>query len=145
MNDLEIALRAGMTLVVLIAAITDLRARRIPNSLTMPAIGIAGLVRLLQGHSGSALAGAAVAVGIFLLPILLAGPERAGAGDLKLGIALGLLIGFPRIIDLFLIAFGLTACAGLILWALRRLPPDHTLPMGPGLAAGTLWVMWASP
>lgn len=142
MDAMEMGLRIGMTLVVLIGAITDLHARRIPNALTIPAIGIVGLVRLLQGHGGSALVGAAVAGGIFLLPIWLVGPERAGAGDFKLGVALGLLTGFPRIIDLLLIAFGLTALAGLILWAFRRLPSDHTLPMGPGLAVGALGVMW---
>ncbi|MCS6963842.1 A24 family peptidase [Thermoflexus sp.] len=142
MAEVELVLRIGISSVALTASITDWRARRIPNALTLPAIGVVGLIRWVQGRGESALAGAAVAILVFLLPALLMGPERAGAGDLKLGIALGLTSGFPRIIDLLLIAFGLTALAGGILWVLRRLPPDRTLPMGPGLAIGTLWVLW---
>jgi len=138
----ELALRMGVTIGALIAALTDLRSRRIPNWLTLPAIGIIGAVRWLQGQGESALIGAAVAGGIFLLPVFWVGPERAGAGDFKWGIALGLLAGFPRVMDLLLIAFGLTAAAGLLLWAVGRLPADRTLPMAPGLAVGALWVMW---
>ena len=45
-------------------------------------------------------------------------------------------------IELLLIAFGVTAMAGLVLWIGRRLPADRILPMAPGLALGALWIMW---
>jgi len=142
MHPVEIFLRAMMTVGVLIAAVTDLRARRIPNAFTLPAIGVTTGVRLAQGEGISAMAGALIAAFVFLLPVAIVGPERAGAGDLKLGVALGLLAGFPQVIELLLIAFGVTAMAGLVLWVGRRLPADRTLPMAPGLALGALWIMW---
>lgn len=142
MDGVELAVRVGVTGIVLGAAWTDLRDRRIPNALTLPAMGGLALLQALRGQGGNALAGAALAAGVFLLPVFLVGPERAGAGDLKLGVVLGLALGFPRVMEALLIAFGVTALGGGALWALGRLPPDRTLPMGPGLALGALWGLW---
>jgi prepilin peptidase CpaA len=81
------------TAVAVMAAITDVRERRIPNRLTYPAM-ISGLVLqasmhgwrgLLLGLGGGFLFG-----GVFLLFHLV---RAMGAGDVKLGAALGCIIG----------------------------------------------------
>jgi prepilin peptidase CpaA len=99
------------TLVIAVAIATDLRWRRIPNTLTFSALGAALVVRcVFQGWIGlgSALAGAAVAP-IFLLVIHIG--RGMGMGDLKLAAAVGAFLG-PT---LALVAMLLTAVAGGLL------------------------------
>jgi prepilin peptidase CpaA len=79
----------------LISAGTDLRSRRIPNALTLPALG-AGLILSYLGGGGYGVAGAAMAVvllgGIFALFAAVGG---VGWGDVKLMAAVGALLGWP--------------------------------------------------
>ena len=97
-------------IVTLVAAIVDLRSRRIPNWLTMPALAAALLWHLTQGTWRQAALGLLLAVAIYL-PLWLAGGR--GAGDLKLMAALGAWLGPTAFIQLFV----LTALVGG-LWAL---------------------------
>src|SRR5215470_1769162 len=87
------AVQALAATVASVAAIIDLRTRRIPNWVTAAAL-IAGLVvHTVQdgaGGLGMALAGAALGAAI-LLPFYIGGVM--GAGDVKLLAALGALLG----------------------------------------------------
>jgi prepilin peptidase CpaA len=80
---------AGLSVACLFATVTDLRSMRIPNWLTLPlfAAGMAYAVST-GGWDGlrSALGGAAMAGGIYILAYVMAG---GGAGDAKLMLALG--------------------------------------------------------
>jgi prepilin peptidase CpaA len=85
-----------------IASLYDLRTRRIPNKLTLPAI-LAGLtLHLVRGGPTelglSALAGL-IAGGVFLLFFLAGG---MGAGDVKLMTAVGCLVGTGSIKDVLI-------------------------------------------
>jgi len=92
---------------------TDLAARRIPNGLTLTAIGC-GLVLqlLLHGVPGLLLGGLGLLVGL----LLLVGPfaiGAMGAGDVKLVAALGTLLGPLAVLVMLLAATlisGLIAC-----------------------------------
>jgi prepilin peptidase CpaA len=73
--------------------VTDLRARRIPNSLTFPALIAALIVRTaFQGWAGLglALAGALVAP---ILILAMHGGKGLGMGDVKLAMAVGAILG----------------------------------------------------
>ncbi|HEX5109970.1 MAG TPA: A24 family peptidase [Vicinamibacterales bacterium] len=77
----------------LVACVTDVRERRIPNVLTFGAAGAALLVHLAIGGPnglGAAAAGWAVGTALFLPFFLLGG---MGAGDVKLLAALGAWLG----------------------------------------------------
>ena len=82
--------------------ITDLRSRRIPNVLTLPAVGIGLLLGLMLG-GWEGLANSAIGLGlglaVMIIPYLVGG---MGAGDVKLMAALGALMGHPAIIHVFL-------------------------------------------
>jgi prepilin peptidase CpaA len=80
-------------LVASIALVTDLRSRRIPNWLTVPALLLGLMLNLIvSGKDGgiSALEGAALGFGL-LIPFYLM--RVMGAGDVKLLAACGALLG----------------------------------------------------
>jgi prepilin peptidase CpaA len=120
---------AGAVLLSLIAGWTDLRSRRIPNWLTVPAsvIGIAANT-ILGGWSGlkTSLLGAAIGLGLLLPFVLL---RSLGAGDWKLAGALGAFTGPTLLIDLLLasvfvagvMAVGLVIYKGRVLQTLRNI------------------------
>lgn len=94
-----------------LSSIDDVRQRRIPNRVTFPAI-VAGLVAHTfaggwLGLGDAALAGL-IAGGVFLIFYLAGG---MGAGDVKLMIAIGCLVGLPSV-KLVVIT---TALAGAVL------------------------------
>jgi len=95
-------LLAGAVLLAAIAACTDLRSRRIPNWLTVPACAVGIAVNVaLSGWAGlrSSLLGAAVGLALLLPFVLL---RSLGAGDWKLAGALGTFAGPAVLIDLLL-------------------------------------------
>lgn len=145
-------LPAWLALAVIAAPITrtDLARHRIPDVLNAVAFG-AGAVLLLLPADPSAYGRAwlgALAVTAFLLVLALIGPTGLGMGDVKLGPALGLYLGFLGWESVLIGIFGgfvLGALAGIALvlgqaargrpvrGALRR-----ALPFGPFLLAGAL-------
>ncbi len=105
---------AGAVLLAAIAGWTDLRSRRIPNWLTVPAFAV-GLAAnaVLGGWNGLkvSLLGALVGLGL-LLPFVLV--RSLGAGDWKLAGALGAFAGPSLLVDLLLLSVfvaGLMAAA----------------------------------
>ena len=89
-------------LLAVIAGWTDLRARRIPNWLTVPALLVGLAVNsALSGWSGlkASLLGAGVGL-VLLLPFVLL--RSLGAGDWKLAGALGAFAGPGMTVDLLL-------------------------------------------
>lgn len=106
---------AGAVVLAIVAAWTDLRSRRIPNWLTVPALGI-GLAAntALAGWGGlkSSLLGIVVGLALLLPFVLL---RSLGAGDWKLAGALGAFTGPALLLDLLL---GSVLVAGLMAVAL---------------------------
>jgi len=152
------------TLVVLgVATFTDLRSRRIPNWLVLPFLGlgiaISGLVHGWHGL-GQSLEGAGLAVLIYGFLFWMGG---MGAGDVKLGAAVGAWIGPMQMVYALVfaslaggvIALGMAAWGGflkelfqhtgqLIFSAQERgeavlsNPRRHKMPYAPAIAIGTL-------
>ncbi len=146
-------------IVVAVATVTDLRARRIPNWLVLPFLP-AGIVvsAWLHGWHGVEQSFEGVGLGILIYGILY-WKFGMGAGDVKLCAAIGAWIGPSQ----FLIAAVLTALAGglvILIWAacravLRLLNPEKReelafsrlmeskMPYAPAIAIGTLMSFFA--
>jgi prepilin peptidase CpaA len=93
---------AGAVLLAAAAGWTDLRSRRIPNWLTVPAFSIGIIANtVLSGWPGlkASLLGAAVGLALLLPFVLL---RSLGAGDWKLAGALGAFTGPGMLVDLLL-------------------------------------------
>lgn len=110
------------------ATMTDLRAARIPNALTVTS-GLAGLLAhaLLPGGFGwsTSLGGMAAGLAVFFPFFALGG---LGGGDVKLMAALGAWVGWPAVLSLALytalaggvVALGVALARGYLRQALRN-------------------------
>jgi len=89
-------------LLVLLAMYSDLRWRKIPNCLTLPAIALGFFLNFL-GNSWNGLVfaffGFVVGMGLLILPYLLGG---MGGGDVKFLGALGAMLGGYAVLNVFL-------------------------------------------
>jgi len=98
------AILAGAVLLAVVAGWTDLRSRRIPNWLTVPAalLGLGANV-VLGGWGGLWTSLKGVGLGLaLLLPFVLL--KSLGAGDWKLAGALGSFVGPRVLVDLLLLS-----------------------------------------
>jgi prepilin peptidase CpaA len=137
-----------------LAAASDVRAHRIPNALTFPALLLGALLAGLGASGlalGASLLGVGVAFGLLVLPYAIG---ALGAGDVKAAMALGALIGAGPVVGALSWAFGLGGLLALALLAARGGLRDllerwsrslvlslgarrlYYLPPAPGSAAG---------
>ena len=87
---------------VLLAVYSDLRWRKIPNYLTLPAIALGLSINFLSNSWNGlifAFLGFLVGMGLLILPYLLGG---MGGGDVKFLGALGALVGSYSVLNIFL-------------------------------------------
>ena len=137
-----------------VLTVTDLRWRRLPDPLTLPAYPAAALL-LGAGalatpggarHFLSALAGMAVAWLFFLL-LALSSPAGLGWGDVKLSGVLGLYLGWlgaSALLAGVLGAFAAAALTGLALIAAGRATRTSHIPLGPFMLGSAVAVIACS-
>ena len=156
--------------VVLLIAYIDLRLQIVPDELnvllgavaiftaifTVGALGphnlsffsptLAALAGLQDNFWLAHLAGAAFGGGFFALLILLTRGRGMGWGDVKFGIPLGFLFGWPDIAVLYGVAFVVGAIVGSVFLARKEKTMGSALPFVPFLAVGTaVAVFFGSP
>jgi prepilin peptidase CpaA len=99
-HDTNLVYATAALLCAGVAAVFDLRTRRVPNLLTGPSILLGLLLHLVLGgwsQLGLAAAAAAIAGGIFLVFYLAGG---MGAGDVKLMTAVACIAGYQSVFEL---------------------------------------------
>lgn len=139
-----------VAVVMLVALVVyDLRWMLLPNRIVFPLIGIAAvsvLVRALMLNEGlssilSSVAGLLVAGGIFYVLFQISNGKWIGGGDVKLGFALGLLLGTPVLAFMMLFAASilglLAALPGIIM---KKTALASKIPFGPYLILATIIV-----
>ncbi len=144
----------ALLVATLAAAVTDLRARRIPNALTAAAAVAAIAVHLPDGI-GPELAAIAAMLAAFVLGSFAFSAGWFGGGDVKLIAASCGIVGFPAAVPLvldILVAGGVLALVAAAMsgrlvtlvrstaaLAARRVPTEKTtLPYGVAIAAGSV-------
>ncbi len=138
--------------VLALVLITDLEHRVILDVVTYPALGL-GLVGSLfvpQVTWQRALIGGAFGLGFFFLAAVIGralfGAGAMGGGDVKLAAFVGVITGYPLVIEavLLTILIGAAVSLVLLLTGARRLH-DH-IAYGPFLVAGALvTLLWGHP
>lgn len=115
----------------------DVRERRIPNRIVLPAAGACAMLSLLEGVRLNTLIGGGVLLTV-LLAVSLARPVWLGMGDVKLALLLlcGLHAATPRAI-LFAVELCAVIAVLFTLWRGRE-AFRIALPLAPFMAAGSL-------
>jgi prepilin signal peptidase PulO-like enzyme (type II secretory pathway) len=146
---LDVLLDVAAFAVAALATFTDLRARRIPAWLTLPATAAAPLMLFALDRPAEALWCLAGAAACAAVPALLAWGRAAGGGDIALAAALGSLLGLLPALEAELIAFAAILTAGAVTAVRARdlraalrteLPFAPALLLGTAATLGTLWL-----
>tara|TARA_B100000678_G_scaffold43471_1_gene33239 strand:- start:2009 stop:2500 length:492 start_codon:yes stop_codon:yes gene_type:complete len=145
---LQYALLIGLAIALLIAAITDIRARRIDNTLTGAVALGAPLFWWASGLSvwpGIALQFGVALIAFAILAVLFA-MRAMGGGDVKLLTALALWIEPVLFMQLIVLMALLGGVLTLVLgsWHIMRRRKDRlAIPYGVAISAAGLWVLAA--
>jgi leader peptidase (prepilin peptidase)/N-methyltransferase len=131
----------------LLLSMVDLQASLLPNRLLLPGTAVALVLLVLAAAVDDrwtdlrrAVLAGAVSFAVLLVMALLA-PTGLGMGDVKLGVLLGLMLGWvagPLVLTGFLFGFIAQAVVGLALLAVRRAGRRTQIPFGPALLTGAL-------
>jgi leader peptidase (prepilin peptidase)/N-methyltransferase len=142
-------LLAGVLLAILFAY--DLMWSILPNKAMFPLIGIATLVAVFNVVSSLDMTGTLVSLviatvllsGLYFILWLISKGQWIGFGDVKLGLALALLLGDWKLAFLALFAANLIGCLivvpGMLIGKLTR---KTRVPFGPLLILGAVAAMW---
>lgn len=140
-------------LIMLLIFAYDSKHQLIPNKVVLPAIAAAMMLVLLElilsasGHTGGGLGlwsarplsyviGGAVAGGFFYLMFVVSGGRWIGGGDVKLGLLMGLLLGWPYVLVALILAYLVGTAYAVILLVARHASLKSYVSFGPMLVIG---------
>lgn len=142
---IRLLFHALYTAVFALVTVTDLERRLILNVVTFPAMALALVgALLLDGITWwSALLGGLIGYLFFLIAAWIGnatvGPGALGGGDVKLAAFVGLVVGFPLVVEALLLTVLSGGLVSLILLLARRRSLRDPIPYGPYLVLGG-WV-----
>ena len=92
------------------------------------------------------LVSALIAGGFFLLQFLVSKGKWIGGGDIRLGILMGLMLGWPNVLVALFLSYILGSIIGIILILSKKATMKSQIPFGTFLTASTfialLWGEW---
>ena len=141
---------------LIVIFVYDLKHYIILDKVIYPAIGIALVyqiitqVCLLLSWAGAfqidslfnTLFAAVLAAGFFFAIVAISKGKWMGAGDIKLGFLMGLILGYPQILTGLFLAFLFGAIIGTGLITLKKKTLKSEVPFGPFLVTGTFIAMF---
>lgn len=119
-------------------SIWDIRTRRLPVCLLAVGIGAAAVYQIVLGNVPSALSLAGAAVGLVFLAVSKVTGEAFGYGDSILILALGIYLGFWRLLCLLVVSFSLASGFAMIVLVIRHFKRKTVFPFVPFLGTGYL-------
>ena len=134
---------AYLALFTIPLVVIDLRERRLPNKITLPAIALTFVVIMLTGDWGRVGVAVICAAALFLLGTGLSFKGWLGMGDVKLLVPIGLTLGWFgwEVLAIGLgLAFFLAGGYVLVRMALQKITATSTIALGPFLLLG----FWAA-
>lgn len=122
--------------------LVDVRERRLPNRITLPAGVIALLGVALAGDLGKTLTALVATVIVFALGTLLSMRNWIGMGDVKLLLPITLILGWYGWQSLAIglgVSFVLAGVVVLVRFIMQKITASSTIALGPYLLIG-FWV-----
>ena len=141
----RLALAWWFIAVMIVIAFIDLELMIIPNRIVLPSAlaGLAAAIALDPQRWWVYLV-AAVGAALFLFLLALVWRGGMGAGDVKMALLMGAVLGSLVVVALFL-AFILGAIIGIVLIATKRKTRKDVIPFGPYLALGSVLALLFGP
>jgi len=125
--------------VMIIVFIYDLRWFLILDKVTLPASLLVFLFNLYLGMSWQNLLISGIIGGsFFLLQFLVSKGKWIGGGDVRLGLLMGLALGWPGILVALLMAYIIGSIVGVFLLLLKKKKWNSEVPLGIFLSAATV-------
>lgn len=147
---IDLVLYLFVAVILIIVFIYDYKYYIIPNKVIFPAVLIVLLFLIIKGiiigDIGFLLPylySVALIFGFFLMIFLISRGKWIGAGDVKFGILMGLIIPWPNSIAALFLSFVIGAMVGLILIAVGRKKIKEKVPFGTFLVIGTFIAFFA--
>ena len=146
-----LALYGLATLALLLIFVTDLEHHLILDVITYPAIIGLLAVGIILNHRmlffmvvGALISGALFGV-CYALAYLIYHTDALGLGDVKLAVLIGLLIGWPAIINALFCGTLAGAATGIVLMIAQRADRHTMIPLGTGLSLGAFLALLLAP
>jgi len=154
-NVVDTAVNSFHISVLILIIVTDLEHKLIFDVVTIPAAVIALLTSLVVSPAENnirlavvgAIAGYAIFYLLYWVAQLIYGPGRGalGAGDVKLAMLMGAMLGFHRIFFALILGIFLGGIFSLLLLLSRRVNRETALPYGQYLALGAIiMLIWGA-
>jgi leader peptidase (prepilin peptidase)/N-methyltransferase len=134
---------AYLALFTIPLVVIDLRERRLPNKITLPAIALTFVGIMLTGDWGRVGVAVICAAALFLLGTALSFKGWLGMGDVKLLVPIGLTLGWFgwEVLAIGLgLAFFLAGGYVFVRMAMQKITATSTIALGPFLLLG----FWAA-
>ncbi len=145
------ALYGSVSLVLLLIFVIDLEQHLILDVVTYPAMAALLALGLALNHRGLffMLMGAVIAGGLFgllyLAAYLIYHTDALGLGDVKLAVLIGMLIGWPMIIQTLFYGCLAGAATGMVLLIARKADRQTMIPLGTALSLGAFLALLLAP
>lgn len=121
----------------------DYKYQLLPDLVTIPTVVICAILALLLGMPVFSLAlGMAVGGGFFLVQYLLSRGAWVGGGDIRYGLFLGAVFGWPLVLVSLFLAYVIGAVFAIVLLAMKRKKPGQTIAFGTFLSLGLVLTLW---
>jgi prepilin signal peptidase PulO-like enzyme (type II secretory pathway) len=129
-------------LFLLFIFVYDLKYYLILDKVVIPAIIIALVFNLLLGHGFVNLFwGAIIGGSFFALQFFLSGGKWVGDGDIRLGLLMGVLLGWRYLLVALFLAYLIGAVFGVFLIISKKKEMSSAIPFGPFLTLATFITM----
>jgi prepilin signal peptidase PulO-like enzyme (type II secretory pathway) len=129
--------------VMTVIFIYDLRWYLILDKVTLPACAIVFILNILLGISWQNLLISGIIGGsFFLIQFLISSGKWIGGGDIRLGLLMGLTLGWPNIMAAILLSYFLGSIIGVFLISTGRKKWGSKVPLGIFLSVGTIIVLF---
>ncbi len=125
--------------ILMVVFVYDLRYYLILDRVSLPAIALAAILSIfvLQISVLHVLIGAVLGGGFFLLQFLVSRGRWIGGGDIRLGVVMGAMLGYPNVLVALFIAYILGSVIGVFLILSGRKKWQSRVPFGTFLSVAT--------
>lgn len=117
--------------------IMDARWYVILDKVSLPAAAIVVILNILAGYSWqNLLLSATIGTGFFLIQYAVSRGKALGGGDVRLGLLLGVALGWPNILAAIFLGYGIGAVSSVALLIFKKKNWKSIVPLGTFLTVG---------